>query len=157
MTFSSIVQNSNETIQEYVVRLRSAAPDCEFVCSNCKFDISEDHVKDQFIRGLNSDIIQTDILAKASLIKTLTDVIKHAEALETATRDQQALQQSEVMSARQSRYKRDNKGTNNKRPCSGCGSFDHGQKGANDRPTHCPAWGTVCHNCDVPNHFARVC
>ena len=61
------------------------------------------------------------------------------------------------MSARQSRYKRDNKGTNNKRPCSGCGSFEHGQKGANDRPTHCPAWGTVCHNCDIPNHFTKVC
>ena len=86
--------------------------------------------------------MQTDILAKASQFKTLGDVIKHAEALETATRDQQALQQSEVMSARpQSRYRRDNKGTpnNNKRPCSGCGSFDHGKMGANDRPTHCPA------------------
>ena len=158
MTFSSIIQTSDESIQEYVIKLRSSAPDCEFTCPSCNFDISEEHIKDQFIRGLHSETMKTDILAKASQLKSLGDVIKHAEALETATRDQQALQQSEVMSARRSRYKRDNKGTiHNKRPCSGCGAFDHGQKGANDRPTHCPAWGNVCHNCNIPNHFIRVC
>ena len=34
--------------------------------------------------------------------------------------------------------------------------FNHGQKGATDRPTHCPAWGAICHNCQIPNLFARL-
>ena len=61
MSFASIVQNSDENIQDYVIRLRSSAPDCEFVCPSCEFDISDEHIKDQFIRGLHSELMQTDI------------------------------------------------------------------------------------------------
>ena len=144
MTFASLNQISDESIQEYLVKLRSSAPDCEFTCPNCKFDLSPVHIKDQFIRGLYTESLQTDILAKASQLKTLEEIIKHAEAYEAATRDQQKLQtSSEVMGMRSSQYKKKmNKQTNkytNKRPCPGCGSYEHGQRNANDRPNLCPA------------------
>jgi len=77
MTFSSLNQNPKENIQDYLVRLRSSAPDCEFVCPSCNFDISNEHIKDQFICGLYAEFIQTDILAKAGQLKALDDVIKH--------------------------------------------------------------------------------
>ena len=80
MTFASLNQSSDESIQEYLVKLRSSAPDCEFTCPNCKFDLSPVHIKDQFIRGLYTESLQTDILAKASQLKTLEEIIKHAEA-----------------------------------------------------------------------------
>ena len=168
MSFASMVQSVDETIQEYVVKLKSSAPDCEFACPGCNYDLQSEHIKDQFIRGLFNESLQTDILAKASHLKTLEDIIKHAEAFEAAMRDQQKLQNSsEVMAARSS-YKglqkpfppRDDKPPSHgshKQPCSGCGSLAHGQKNAKDRPTRCPAWGTTCHNCQIPNHFARVC
>ena len=35
--------------------------------------------------------LQTDILAKASLLKSLEEVVKHAEAFKTAQRDQTQL------------------------------------------------------------------
>ena len=160
MNFGSIIQSPAETIQEFVVRLRSLAPYCEFTCPNCTFDLQSNHIRDQFIRGLYNETLQADILAKASHLTTLEDIIKYSEAFEAAMRDQQKLQYpSEAMSAKFSTYKRNNtsKNTLQKQPCSGCGSYTHGQRNSKDRPTQCPAWGTVCHNCQIPNHFARVC
>ena len=45
------------------------------------------HVKDQFIRGVQNDILQIDILAKANLVRSLEDNVKHAEAFEIAVQD----------------------------------------------------------------------
>lgn len=63
----------------------------------------------------------------------------------------------QVMGTRQLRFKK--QGTNNisKRPCPGCGFLDHEQRNANNRPTHCPAWATNYHNCEIPNNFSTVC
>ena len=160
MNFGSITQSSAETIQEFVVRLRSLAPDCEFICPNCTFDLQSNHIRDQFIRGLHNETLQADILANVRWLTTLQDIIKYSEAFEAATRDQQKLQYpSEAMSAKFYTYKRDNtsKNTLQKQPCSGCASYTHGQRNSKDRPTQCPAWGTICLNCQIPNHFARVC
>ena len=163
MNFASIMQDQHQTIQDYLISLKASAPDCEFTCPNCELtcpncnhDLQPNHIRDQFIRGLNNDTLQTDILTKASQLKTLEDVVKHAEAFETALRDQQSLQgSSEVMSARLSRYKKEErKRPNFTKSCSGCGSNSHGQS---DRSNHCPAWGTTCHNCNKLHHFARVC
>ena len=78
MNFRKILQNENETIKEFTVRLRSAAIDCEFCCPSCKADISSASIHDQFISGLNNEILQTDILAKADKLSELEEVIKHA-------------------------------------------------------------------------------
>ena len=94
LSFSNITQSDNETIHAFLIRLKSSAQDCEYSCPNCKFDLSSVHVKDQFIRGLHNSQLQTDILAKSSYLKTLDDVVKHAEAFETAVLDQSALHES---------------------------------------------------------------
>ena len=164
MHFGSLTQEPNETVKEFLIRLKSAAKDCEFTCPNCNTDLQPIHVKDQFIRGLSNDVLQTDILAKASQLKSLETIIKHSEAFEAAMRDQHKLQSSDIHAFRSSTYKKNQSQAPNipdsdkkKHPCAGCGSLSHGQKGSKDRPTHCPAWGTTCHNCQIPNHFARVC
>ena len=53
--------------QSFLIQLKSAAKDCEFTCPNCNTDLQPNHIKDQFIRGLHNDVLQTDILAKASM------------------------------------------------------------------------------------------
>ena len=159
MNFAATNQNQQETIKEYLIRLKSAAPDCEFSCPGCNFDLQPINIRDQFIRGIRIDTLQTDILSKASQLKTLEDVVKHAEAFEAALRDQQTLQgSSEVMAARSS-YKNQQQQHQRKmqqghrpstsKPCSGCGSQSHGQA---DRQTQCPAWETACHNCSRLHH-----
>ena len=91
LNFSSLRQSETESIKEFLIRLKSTSPDCEFTCPSCDFDLQPIHVKDQLIRGLENENLQTDILAKASQLKTLEDVIRHAEAFETAQRDQSHL------------------------------------------------------------------
>ena len=93
-----------EPIQKFVIRLKSVAPDCEFTCSNCQHDIQEQHnIKDQLIRGLFNEILQTDILAKASHLQFLADIIRHVKAFEAAQCDHNHLQQlSEVQAFRSS-------------------------------------------------------
>ena len=166
--FRNIVQE-DETIQNYLTRIRSAAVDCEFVCPECDLDISRVDIKDQFTQGLRNEVLQMDILAKADQLKTIEDVVKHAEAYETALQDQQQLQhQTDAQVNRVSDYK---KGKNNskfskpliehpepaRKTCSGCGSNCHGTKGTPPRHSHCPAWGQTCSSCQKPNHFDAVC
>ena len=68
MSFRKMYQKENE---DYVIRLKSFAVDCEFTCPSCKVDISEINIKDQFITGINNEILQTDMLAKADKLSTL--------------------------------------------------------------------------------------
>ena len=68
MNFRKMYQKENESIKDYVIRLKSFAVDCEFTCPSCKVDISEINIKDQFITGINNEILQTDLLAKADVL-----------------------------------------------------------------------------------------
>ena len=82
------------------------------------------HIKDQFIRGVQNDILQIDILAKANLVRSLEDNVKHAEAFEIAVQDQQSLQNlssNNLMADIISDYKKQ-KHSQPKKPCSDCRS-----------------------------------
>ena len=103
--------------------------------------------------------LQTDILAKATQLKTIDNVVKHAEAFETALRDQSQLHSSaEVHAAHVSTHrKRCQQQQQECQACSGCGSDTHRIVGTPPRHSHCPAWGRLCDTCKKPNHFAPVC
>ena len=53
-TFTSLTQGDTESIQQFVVKLRSAAVECSYQCPNpaCLYDLSETNICDQFIAGL---------------------------------------------------------------------------------------------------------
>ena len=172
VAFGNIMQSEGEAIKDFVRRLQAAAKDCEFTCSGCQNDLSEDHVKDQLIRGMYNGTLQTDVLAKAASLTKLEAVINHAEAFETAILDQSKLQtqeSSDAMAFRSSNYRRQNdnrrkpmrekrnqSNSTNTRPCKGCGSDSHGSHAA-ERREKCPAWGKVCDYCSKSNHLAKVC
>ena len=104
MAFSSIAQKDGESIKDFTVPLKSAL-DCEVSYPSCSFDLLPMNVKDQFIRGQANDVLQTDILAKANQLKSLEDIVKHAEAFEAVVRDQMKFQDSaDVMAACTSDY-----------------------------------------------------
>ena len=162
MKFSAIIQADDESIQSYVVRLKSAAQDCEFTCPGCQYDLQPINVKDQLIKGLYNEVVQTDILAKADQLTTLELVIKHCEAFETALRNQSLLQDvSDVNSAR-SAYQKNKRihpaalkqPNKQNKPCTGCGSTNHWSM---ERASKCPAWGKECGTCHKSNHFSKVC
>ena len=163
LNFSKLVQSESESISDYLVRLKSTARDCEFTCPNCKFDLMSVNVKDQMIRGIHNETLQTDILSKAGTLKSLEDIVKHAESFESAVIDQGKLQENgEAMRFGSDRsgfkgkkwFKQGQKSQSRKRTCKGCGSLSHSGL---DRPASCPAWGKNCLNCGTPNHFASAC
>ena len=155
--FYATYQQEKEPIRRFLERLQEISPDCSFSCYSCKIDLQEQHLRCQFIRGLGNETLQTDILAKASQLKTLEDVVKHAEGFEAAQRDQSQLQTNpEVFGIRSSMYKQ-KKNQKGPRKCPGCGSTEHGQWNSNDRSEKCPAWGKECNQCGIPNHFGTVC
>ena len=96
MNSGALQQFEHETIQDFEVCLNSASIDCEFTCPKCHYDLSEIHIKDQFICGLFNDTLQTDILAKANQFKHLQDIIVHAKAFETTFSDQSKFHSSEI-------------------------------------------------------------
>ena len=162
MHFGNIIESRTELIQEHTVCLKWAAIDCEFSCLGCQFDLATIHVKDQFIRGLFNHTLQTDILAKADHLKTLKQIIAHAKAFETALRlrDQSKLcgpSDPSISKISDYRKQRHIKANCSSSPCLGCGSQSHGPSGSNDQSTKFPAWGKNCLNCNITNHFAKVC
>ncbi len=104
--------------------------------------------------------MQTDILAKASQLTSIADIVKHAEAFEAALRDQSKLHNaSEASALRSSTYKMKQRGSfqQQRLVCAGCGSNTHGIPGLPPRHSHCPAWGKFCDECKKPNHQTSVC
>ena len=81
---SSLFQSEGESETGFVVQLKSISPDCEFPCPGCHKDLQPIHNKDHLIWGLYNEKLQPDILAKASHLIQLEDIIKHCELYESA-------------------------------------------------------------------------
>ena len=155
MTIANITKSEGESIQNYLIHLKSTAKDCEYTCPNCNSNLQHLHIKDQFIRGLHNKTMTAHILAKARYLPNLTDIIKHAEAFETALHDQFYLKKPCDHAARVSDYKKSKQAQNHQsKPCSGSGSTTHN---TSQQSSNCPAWGRQCLNCNKFNHFAKVC
>ena len=60
ISFLSIAQGDSEPVNDYLIRLKSGARDCNFICPNCDYDLSSIYVKDQFVRGIANDTPQAD-------------------------------------------------------------------------------------------------
>ena len=76
-------------------KLEAAAVDC-FTCpaEACVPDPSPVYIRDQFLRGLNNETLQADLLTKTTTLKSIDNILKHAKAYEAAIRDQVNLQGS---------------------------------------------------------------
>ena len=107
MPFANITKSEGESIQNYLIHLKSTAKDCEYTCPNCNSNLQHLHIKDQFIRGLYSPYT-----SKGQISANLTDIIKHAEAFETALHDQLYLQKPCDHAARVSDYKKSKRAQN---------------------------------------------
>ena len=84
MHFGNLAQTPNKSIKTYLVRLKSAALNCEFSCPECYYDLVHINLKDQFIHS-------SDILAKASYLTILEEIVKHTEAFENTLHDHSKL------------------------------------------------------------------
>ena len=113
--------------------------------------------------------MQTNILTNISQLPKLQDVIKHAKSIEAANNDISTMENDlgkdsdeySVQALKSSTYRK-----NQQKPsgvahsfgseaCTGCGRNGHSSYAA--RKIHCPAWGKICNNYKIKNHFSSVC
>ena len=107
LAFASMSQDEDEPIQNYLVRLRAIAVDCNFTCPSSEHDLSNIYIKDQIIRGTANDTLQADLLAKVRMLKSLEQNVHHAEEFESALQDQDSMASaSDADSAWLSTYRR---------------------------------------------------
>ena len=141
ISFSSIAQSDNETIQNYLVQLQSGAWDCGFICPNCHHDLSHIYIKDQIIQGIAKNALQADMLAKAESVKTLEQNISHAKAFEMAMWDQNEISGvSDIAELQMSAYRQQRQAQDMARSTATC---RHERTMAEMR-----RWQNVCRDCD---------
>ena len=176
--FFNMSQNSEETCQQWLQRLKEIVPDCEFnIPCNQKEGVfhhyDEDILRSKFILGICNMDIKQDLLAKSQDLKTLDQVFTHALRMEATGRDisrvDKTVEGIDNISIndndefnRISSYKKSQKVVSRglvrnakERPmCAGCGSNQHSSF---ERSSKCPAWRKTCNNCGKLNHFSKVC
>ena len=179
--FDNIVQKSDETILEFVTRLRTCASDCSFVCPyDEEHDLTDYHLITRLRSGVFNETLQQELLQKHDTINTVDLIITYCEAFESAVRDKDKLTSSsahasqtdyslsvsnissqfdisdEEIVAAVSQYKRNKRfskrGSSPSQNHKKCGSC-----GYNHASDGCPAAGKICLGCGKPNHFAAVC
>ena len=150
--FRQARQRQGETLDMFQSRLRQLAATCEF-------ENVDREVKAQIVSGCSSSRLHRKALRdpKASL----NDLLDHGRALETSESQASGMERqittevnwlslkSSGGKSRPHQHKKTQK--NNRCRCCG-GRYPH-----KNGKTSCPAYGTECHNCGKPNHYARYC
>ena len=143
--FRQISQSSEETVDQFVCRLRQRAALCDFG------EREDEYIRDQFIDKCYSAKLRRKFLEKDGSV-TLNDLLKTARAQEAV--DLQMVAMGGNANSEQVNNVTDTGLNRNvdRRSCFNCGRDDHF---ARDR--RCPARGRKCDQCGEIGHFKVKC
>ena len=148
--FNKRVQESDETVDEFLTGLRSMAADCEF---QNEADVN-DHLLLQLITGCADKKTQEVLLATPDI--NLEGALQTMRARETAQQESAKLSKppqgiNEAVHAIGKGPQQPNRSAQmqSKDKCYSCGETHPRGK--------CPAHGKECNKCHKLNHFAKVC
>ena len=150
--FRQLQQDNNETVDQFVTRLRQQADLCNFA------EQKDEHIRDQFIDKCKSDILRRQLLEKREV--TLANALEIARAKEAAEKQAAKMvinkvAQSEVnmTHSKVKHYPKQQKESQGKKgKCFRCGREGHYAK---DRD--CPARSETCRKCHKTGHFQSQC
>ena len=137
------MQQSGESIGDYIVELRDLVKTCNFCDDKCV----EKALRDQLIEGLMDNNTVEDLLKIKEL--TLDVAINNAEACKSAKKNLVKVTGGASIQAVKSSYKK-TKGT----PGSECGKCGHTK---HHQATECPAKDKICKKCNKKGHFQKMC
>jgi len=147
--FRKAIQNADETVAQYVTRLKKASLGCDYTDG-------DNQIRDQVVEHCRSDRLRRKLLEKGEAL-TLKETLKTAAMFETVESQFQSMKLDEQDVRRVSsrpppqQYTRSD-GKESKNQCYRCGHPGH-----YGRDPTCPARGKICKNCDGRDHFAKVC
>ena len=143
------LQQSGETLVEYINVLKLLAKDCHFKPVTAEI-YRQELIRDAFINGIQSQHIQQRLLENITL--TLEAAFTQARSLELAQKTSDSYNTAPILlNAAQLEDK--NETVINAMPkakCFFCGGNRHNRQ-------KCPAKDSICHNCGRTGHFAKVC
>ena len=139
--FRQIVQTSEETMDQFVCRLRTRASTCEFV------NVDE-AIRDQIIDWCYSNQLRRKLLEKDKLdLKTALDTARAYEAVNHRVKEME-IKPASVNAVNTDKKMPGTRGDQRKKECFACGYSGHF---ARDR--QCPARKAKCIQCGEMEHF----
>ena len=166
--FNLCSQNTDESIDEFLTRIRKLSSSCEFGT------LTDELIRDKLVLGIRDETTKLRLLKEENLtlnkalnicrasevvnvqikaMKASTSEVEGVNVLRTRPYKKVTSKPPTKASKAAPNYKQQaQKQTNiTKRKCYHCGR-DQGHK-----LKECPAYGQTCNNCGKQNHFASVC
>ena len=114
-------------------------------------DVNNELIKLRFIAGLIDNALKLKILEKLQISPniTLTEIVDFCQMKSQC--EKYVSKQTECPQPEASFFinKHKNQQSHKKSPCSKCGRYHPIRQ--------CPAYKHICHNCNKPNHFTKMC
>lgn len=142
--FRLMFQTKDETVSQYVFRLREASQGCEFP------DV-DNQIKDQVIAHCLSDKLRRRLLERGDNL-TLEHALTEAAMLEAVSSQVQQLKIDHASGGAASVSRIRSTDSRQQGECYRCGSRSHYGSSPN-----CPARGKVCKKCGGRDHFKKKC
>ena len=146
--FREMVQGEDETIDQFAIRQRRKAQQCDYG------DQMEAQIRDQIISKCRSNELRRKLLEKGQTfsLQTLQEIAWNYEAVKRQTQSMSlsCVSVSRVDSRRTRRNGRDT-------TLSGGECYRCGRRGHFSRDPLCPARGKECLKCSQVGHFTNVC
>ena len=152
--FRSMEQMENETVAQFVMRLRHVAKDCDYG------EQTDNQIRDQVVHKCKSDSLRRKLLEKGKNL-TLTKTLELAATFETVQ------QQFEAMKVNNGKINKVNEFPHKGKPSGKVGQsspsqtakecYRCGRTGHFGREPQCPARGKTCNKCGKQDHFAGKC
>ena len=182
--FHSTLQQREESIQDFVTKLRGLAIDCNFVCPfDDNHDLTDYHVINRILTGVHDETLQQEILQKHDELNTVDTLVRYCENYESTKKDtfrlkknsadtnvninntniieDEGLTEEEIVAAlstykrkKNQTYSRTNNPSDQLKTESKCGYCGYPK---HEQRNTCPAKEKSCLKCGKKGHFSRVC
>ena len=137
----SFSQAEHETVEEFVLRLKTKADKCSFNTNDTK----EERITEQIIKGCKYQEKKKKLLGKSDLtMAQAIEIVKNYEAtIKSLLEYKSASNETSIVHNDMIKFRP------KQNDCNKCG--------INHKYGQCPAYGTVCNKCKKPNHWAKMC
>lgn len=154
--FHAAEQQPNETVDQYIIRLRRLAETCNFR------NLHDEMLRDRLVLGCKDKAARARLFRQKECdLKTALEALRisertHEQLKQLATEEQEtpvhALRMDPQSKKRKPVSSRGKfRTTPSTTPCQYCGGYHLGDRAS------CPAYRKTCNHCGKPNHFQIVC
>lgn len=152
--FLEIKQEKGEKFSDFYSRLRCAVVECNYG------QLMERMLRDKIIQGILDKPLQERLIRETSKkAKTLQEVVSECKTAEHSKAQASEMNENKISidALKNNRNHVKSARLMHKRAREQKKEFNCRYCGKTHEPKKCPAFGTICRNCEGKNHWAKVC